>query len=73
MESVNYHYHKAAGYLLFVPRIIAVTSWTVLSGCLITCSYLLGYNQLSSKLLKGYVSNTLRLLGVTIHCKGEQQ
>lgn len=72
MESVNYHYHKAAGYLLFVPRFIAVTSWAVLSWCLITCSDLLGYNQLSSKLLKGYFSGTLRLLGVTIHCKGEQ-
>ncbi len=71
MDNVNYHYHKFSGYLLFIPRLISVVSFTLLSVSLINITEYLGYSDLSIKILNKYALYSTKLFGLTIHTKGD--
>jgi 1-acyl-sn-glycerol-3-phosphate acyltransferase len=72
MDHVNYQYHIFSGYLLFIPRLISVVSFTLLSVSLINITEYIGYSDLSIKILNKYALYSTKLFGLTIHTKGEK-
>ena len=66
MDNVNYHYHKFAGYVLFIPRFISIVSFTLISVSLINITEYFGKHNLSLKILNNCAIYSTKLLGLTI-------